>query len=77
MGAGSAMRNEFTAILQRDGRWYVGSCAEIPGANGQGRTLEECRKSLADSISLILDEQRRIGLKGLPSSARREVIVVE
>ena len=33
------MRNEFTAIIERDGEWYIAYCLEIPGANGQGRTV--------------------------------------
>ena len=35
------MHNEFTAIIERDGEWFIGYCPEIPGANGQGRTVEE------------------------------------
>jgi hypothetical protein len=27
------LHNEFTAIIERDGKWYVGYCPEIPGAN--------------------------------------------
>jgi predicted RNase H-like HicB family nuclease len=52
------MRNEFTAIFERDGEWYVGYCPEIPGANGQGRTLKECRENLVQAIALILDDLR-------------------
>ena len=52
------MRNEFTAIIERDGEWYVAYCPEVPGANGQGRTKDEARKSLADAISLILEDRR-------------------
>ena len=48
------MRNEFTAVIERDGGWFVGWSPEIPGANGQGRTLEECRESLDMAIRLIL-----------------------
>jgi ankyrin repeat protein len=49
------MRNEFTAVIEYEDDWYIGYCPEIPGANGQGRTIEECRASLADAISLILE----------------------
>ncbi len=49
------MPNEFTAIIERDGKWYVAYCPEIPGANGQGRTKEAARQSLADAIRLILE----------------------
>ncbi len=36
--AGGQMRNEFTAVVERDGRWHIAYSPEIPGANGQGRT---------------------------------------
>jgi len=26
------MRNEFTAIFERDGEWYIAYCPEVPGA---------------------------------------------
>ncbi|MCK6619782.1 MAG: type II toxin-antitoxin system HicB family antitoxin [Calditrichaceae bacterium] len=52
------MHNEFTAIIEKDGDWYIAYCPEIPGANGQGRTIEECRKSLAEAIALILEDRR-------------------
>ena len=53
------MRNEFNAIVERDGEWFVAYCPEIPGANGQSRSLEECRKNLAEAIALILDDRRQ------------------
>jgi predicted RNase H-like HicB family nuclease len=55
---GCCMHNEFTAIIEKDGEWYIAYCPEIPGANGQGRTIEECRESLAEAIALILEDRR-------------------
>ena len=57
------MRNEFTAVIERDGDWYIAYCPEIPGANGQGRTIQECRASLADAIALILEDHRAEGVR--------------
>jgi len=71
------MRNEFTAVIERDGEWFIGYCPEIPGANGQGHTIEECRESLADAIALILEDRREDGLRGLPADALREKVTVE
>ena len=70
------MHNEFTAIFERDGDWFVAYCPEIPGANGQGRTKEEARTSLAAAISLILDDRREDGLRGVPADAERETVTV-
>ncbi len=71
------MHNEFTAIIERDGDWYVAYCPEIPGANGQGRTKDEARVSLADAIALILEDRREDALRGVPADATRETVVVE
>lgn len=70
------MRNEFTAIIERDGDWFIGYCPEIPGANGQGRTEDECLKSLAEGIELILEDRRADALRGVPSDAIRHQVVV-
>jgi predicted RNase H-like HicB family nuclease len=70
------MANEFTGIFERDGEWYIGYCPEVPGANGQGRTLEECRESLIEAIRLILEDRRQEGLAGVPADAIRETVVV-
>jgi predicted RNase H-like HicB family nuclease len=70
------MRNEFTAVFERDQEWYVAYCPEIPGANGQGRTKDEARKSLAEAIALILEDRREDGLRGVPPDAERETLVV-
>jgi predicted RNase H-like HicB family nuclease len=68
---------EFTAIIERDGDWFIAYCAEIPGANGQGRTKEEARESLAQAIELILADRREDALRGLPSDAVRETVTVK
>jgi len=70
------MKNEFTAVVERGGPWHVAYCPEIPGANGQGHTKEECLESLREAIALILDDRREEGLKGVPDDAQREIIVV-
>ena len=71
------MRNEFTAIVERDGEWYVAYCPEVPGANGQGRTKDEARQDLAKAIALILEDRRQDALRGAPKDAISEVVVVQ
>jgi len=54
------MKAEFTAIIEKDpdgGYWAI--CPEIPGANGQGETIEEAKDSLRDAIELILEDRRK------------------
>ncbi len=52
------MRNRYTAVVQRDGKWFTAFCPEVPGANGQGRTKTACLKSLTEAIKLMLEIQR-------------------
>lgn len=52
------MHNEFTAIVERDGKWFIAFCQEVPGANGQGESRDEAIESLSDAIGLILEDRR-------------------
>jgi predicted RNase H-like HicB family nuclease len=61
-----SMRNAFAAINERDGKWFVAYCPEVPGANGQGRTRAAARKSLVAATALILKDRRADALRGLP-----------
>ena len=57
------MRNEFTAIIEKDGERFMAYSPEVPGANGQGATVEECRRNLGEAITLILQDQRADALR--------------
>lgn len=71
------MKHEFTAIIEKDGAWYIAYCPEIPGANGQGQTRDEARTSLAEAIALILEDRREDGLRGLPADAEQDTVTVD
>ncbi|MFY9607075.1 MAG: type II toxin-antitoxin system HicB family antitoxin [Blastocatellia bacterium] len=71
------MHNEFTAIIEQDEQWFIAYCPEIPDANGQGRTIEECRKNLASAIELILEDRREDALRGVPQDAIRKTVVLQ
>jgi predicted RNase H-like HicB family nuclease len=71
------MQNEFTAIIEQDGEWFVAYSPEIPGANGQGRTPDQARANLGEAIALILEDRREDALRGVPAEAIRETVVGE
>ena len=48
------MKAEFTAMIQRDGDWWLGWVEEIPGANAQEKTKEEFIESLKEAVIDIL-----------------------
>ena len=70
------MTNQFTAVIEKDGDWFIAFCPELPGANGQGRTKEECLDSLKEAIALILQDRREEGLRGVPDDAIQEIVTV-
>jgi len=70
------MSCQFTAIYEKGDKYYIGYCLEVPGANGQGETLEECRESLREAIKLVLEDRVEDGLRGVPAEAIRESLVV-
>ncbi|MGZ6223844.1 MAG: type II toxin-antitoxin system HicB family antitoxin [Syntrophales bacterium] len=72
----NTMHNEFTAIVERDRDSFIAYCAEIPGANGQGKTTDECLKNLSEAINLILEDRREDALRGIPKDATREMVSV-
>jgi len=47
----------FTAIIHREGEWYVADCPEV-GTTSQGRTLEEAVANLKEATELFLEETR-------------------
>jgi predicted RNase H-like HicB family nuclease len=40
------MENKSTAIFEQVNAWWIGYVEELPGANTQGKTLEETRENL-------------------------------
>jgi len=68
--------NQFTAVVERDEDWFIAFCPELPGANGQGRTKEECLENLKEAIALILEDRREEGLRGVPEDAVQEIVTV-
>ena len=70
------MESKLTAIIEKDGEWYIAYCPEIPGANGQGKTVEEAKGSLAAAIALILDDRLQDALRWLPEDAIRDEVSI-
>ncbi len=54
------MTNSFTAVYKKMGDWYVAYVEELPGANTQGKTLDEARANLREAVQLILETNRQL-----------------
>ncbi|NBD31663.1 MAG: type II toxin-antitoxin system HicB family antitoxin [Cyanobacteria bacterium] len=71
------MKAELTAIIevaQEGGYWAI--CPEIPGANGQGETIEETKESLKSAIQLLLEDRLEDVQRGLPQEVIQETITI-
>jgi predicted RNase H-like HicB family nuclease len=71
------MNREFTAVIQKHGRWYIAYVEEIPGVNTQGRTLSRARENLKEALELILAENRRLLPQKRSATTKRESITIE
>jgi predicted RNase H-like HicB family nuclease len=54
------MDSVFTAVFEQVGEWWMGYVEELPGANTQGKTMEEARENLKEAIQLILEANREL-----------------
>jgi len=71
------MYYNFTAIFEKGEKYYIGYCVEIPGANGQGKTIEECRQNLIEAIKLVLEDRKNDILANLPAETIKEEITIK
>ncbi len=53
----AAHQYTFTAVYEKSGDWWAAWVEELPGANTQGRTLEEARENLRDAVLMILEDE--------------------
>lgn len=48
------MSKRFTALITREGKWYVSHCIEL-GVVSQGNTIEEAQANLKEAVELYLE----------------------
>jgi predicted RNase H-like HicB family nuclease len=71
------VKNEFTAIVEpaeEGGFWAY--CLEVPGANGQGETVEETLDDLKSAIEDALEFMREEGASGASDRAQHAVVTI-
>ena len=69
---------KLTAILHQaepvEGGYWA-TCLEVPGANGQGETKEECLADLRDAVRLLLETEREEVFRLDPHAETAELLV--
>ena len=69
---------DLTAILhlgEPDEGGFWATCLEVPGANGQGETKEDCLRDLAAAVKVILEINEEEALREDPSAVKTKLAV--
>jgi len=70
---------KFTAVFEQHGEWWIAYVEELPGANTQGRTLEEARENLKEAVRLIIEANRELARQAAEGKQviREQIVVTE
>jgi predicted RNase H-like HicB family nuclease len=60
------MQNTYTAVVKKDGDWWIGWIEEIPGVNCQERTKDELMETLRVTLKEALEFNRHEALEWSP-----------
>ena len=66
----------YTAILKRDGDWWIGWVEEVPGVNAQERSREELLASLRAILTEALEFNRQEARAAAESGFEEETLSV-
>ena len=66
----------YTAILKRDGDWWIGWVEEVPGVNAQERSREELLASLRAILAEALEFNRKAARAAAESGFQEEYLSV-
>jgi predicted RNase H-like HicB family nuclease len=70
------MNNEYTAIIKRDGEWWLGWIEEVPGVNCQETSHTELLKSLRSALREALELNKQDALLSAGADYSEEKIAV-
>ena len=65
MAEPSTRHLDLTAVYRKVPEGYIGFIEELPGANTQGRTLDEVRSNLREAAELILEANRDLARQNM------------
>jgi len=65
----------YTALIQRDGPWWIGWIEEVPGVNSQGATREALIENLQSALQEAIEMNRQEALAA--ASADHEEVSIQ
>ena len=70
------MKREYTAVLKKDGNWWVGWIEEVPGVNCQERSHGELIESLRITLKEALEFNKKEALSAAGIDFQEEKIAI-
>ncbi len=70
------MNSAFTAIVKKDGAWWIGWIEEVPGVNAQEETKEKLLVSLKEILREALEFNRADAREAAENNYTEEPIAV-
>ena len=70
------MTSNFTAIVKKDGNWWVGWIEEVPGVNAQEKTKPKLMASLKEVLAEALEFNRNEARKLAKTGFSEELVTV-
>lgn len=70
------MNRTYTAVIKRDGRWWIGWIEEVPGVNCQEASREALLESLRVTLREAIEMNRADALAAAGSEFQEEPVLV-
>ncbi len=70
------MPNTYTAIMKRNGNWWIGWIEEVPGVNCQEKTREELLESLKVTLKEALEFNRQEAIQAAAADFTEEPVTI-
>ncbi|MFQ5730045.1 MAG: type II toxin-antitoxin system HicB family antitoxin [Waddliaceae bacterium] len=70
------MNDQYTALLKREGDWWIGWIEEVPGVNCQERTREDLLETLKMTLREALEFNRQDALRAAGTNFQEENIAI-
>ena len=72
------MKQRYHTIIKPESNgWFVGWVEEVPGTITHGRSLDECRQNLRESLQLMVETHRDEARLGLDRNCILEAIEID
>ena len=70
------MEKEYTAVVKKDGKWWIGWVEEVPGINCQEATHQDLMETLKITLKEAIEFNRKEALSAAESDYSEEIVKV-